>query len=775
MLRRGVVAALCVLVLGGWAAREVAAQEEAVDGMSIALVEIQGLKTINEGFVRRIIKTRAGQNYTRRQVQEDVRELWRTRKFLNVFADTRVEDGQAVVTLRVQERPEILTVELEGNKRFTDEDLYKELSFYAGSVLDMFEINRGLENILQKYKGRGYYYAEVTLDERMLRDEARVIYRITEGPRVKVRKVLFEGVRAFAEPRLKLLVRTQTYWWIFRTGALDEEQVERDAQALRQFYRDEGFLDARVGFRYDFDSVDREDLKVVFVVEEGPRYRIQEVRIRGNEAFDVDRISAVLELDAGDIPRNEVLTSDVKRLENLYGEIGYVAARIDSSFDYLEQPGVVVLNFDVMENERSRFGRITIRGNSKTRDEVVRRELRFYPGEDFNTVETSKAEQRLLETGLFTRATITPFEDVDGMREALVEVAEGDQINFLIGVGVSTDSGVLGSLTINNRNFDWRDWPRNWREFFSGQGFRGDGQRLLFRAEPGTEVSRFTISFTEPYLLDRPLRFDFSVYLYQRGRQSYSEERLGFTTSLSKRFTDGPMEGWAVEGAFRIEAVDIGDLRALASKQIREVKGDSFITGLKGAIVRDTTDSRFIPSEGYRMMAGWEQVGALGGDYNFGKPSASIAVYKTVRTDVFDRKSIIAARGDIAYIVGDAPVFERFYGGGFGSIRGFDYHGVSPRAGIFNDRVGGKFLLLTGAEYSVPIYGKNIRGVTFLDMGAVEEEFEISSWRASVGVGLRVVVPFFGPVPLVIDFGFPIAKDDDDDTRVFNFSFGASF
>jgi outer membrane protein insertion porin family len=213
----------------------------------------------------------------------------------------------------------------------------------------------------------------------------------------------------------------------------------------------------------------------------------------------------------------------------------------------------------------------------------------------------------------------------------------------------------------------------------------------------------------------------------------------------------------------------------LACNDILDVKGDSFLTSVKGTVVRDTTDSRLIPTEGYRFAVGWEQVGALGGDYDFGKPSASLAVYRTVRTDVFDRKSVLAARADIGYIVGDAPVFERFFGGGFGSIRGFDFQGVTPRAGIFSDRVGGKFILLTGAEYSVPIYGKNIRGVSFIDMGTVEEEFELTSWRVGVGVGLRVNVNFLGPVPIVLDFGFPIAKDDDDDTRVFNFSFGASF
>lgn len=743
--------------------------------MTIARVEIQGLRSINEGFVLRIIKTREGQPFSRQQVQEDVRELWRSRKFLNVFADTAVEEGRAVVILRLQERPEILSVEIEGNKRFSDEELFKELSFFAGSVLDMFEVNRGRENILQKYKSKGYYYAEVKLDERTLRDESRVVYQITEGPRVKVRKILFEGVRTIPEPRLRLPMQTKTYIWIFRTGALDEDLVERDAREIQSLYRNEGYLDARVGYRLEFDTLSREDLNVIFVVEEGPRYRVRDINIRGNEAFDTERVRSAIQLKAGDYLRDEAVRTDAKRVEDLYGEIGYVVTRVDTSYEYLEEPGVANLNLDIIEGIRSRFGRITIRGNPRTKDQVIRRELLFYPGEDYNTVETRKAEQRVMETGLFNRATITPLEDVRGMREALVEVEEAEQVNFLIGIGVSTDSGVIGSLSINNRNFDLFDWPATWGEFFRGQAFRGDGQRLSLRLEPGTEVSRFSISFTEPYLFDRPLRYDSSFYLFQRSRQSYNEQRLGVTQALSKRFITGPLDGWAVEGALRIEGVEISDIRPLASKQIREVKGNSFLTSVKGTIVRDTTDSRMIPTEGYRMALSWEQVGALGGDFDFGKPTASFAIYKTVRTDILDRKSVVAGRADLGYIVGDAPVFERYYGGGFGSIRGFDYQGISPRAGIFSDRVGGKFIVLTGGEYSFPLYGKNIRGVTFLDMGTVEEEFKITSWRASVGFGLRVTVQFFGPVPIVLDFGFPIAKEDDDDTRVFNFSFGASF
>ena len=170
---------------------------------------------------------------------------------------------------------------------------------------------------------------------------------------------------------------------------------------------------------------------------------------------------------------------------------------------------------------------------------------------------------------------------------------------------------------------------------------RGDGQRLLFQAEPGTEVSRFRISFTEPYLLDRPLRLDTSAYLFQRGRDGYDEERLGFVVSLSKRFHGGLLDGWAIEGAARIEGIEINDVDPFAARDIREAKGTHFLTALKGALVRDTTDSRLLPTEGYRLSLSWEQVGALGGDHSFGKPAVGAAWYKTLSTDILDRKSVL--------------------------------------------------------------------------------------------------------------------------------------
>lgn len=752
----------------------VAAQPAVEDGLQVRDVLIEGLTGASEAFVRRTIQTRAGKPFSTAQAQEDVSALLRSRRFENVFARTRVLDERVIVTFVVAEKRPVTAIDIEGNQTYDDDELLKEVTLKTGAPLDRYEVTRSVENIARKYRNQGYSSVDVQADETLL-EQGAVLIRIVEGPRVRVRRIGFEGNQTFPDPQLYFKVRSKTYIWPFQVGAFDEEQAERDAFELQGFYRGEGFLDARAGYRLEYEDLERTRLNLIFVIDEGPRYAVREIRFEGAVVFDEPTLAAVLSLRSGGIAREEALNRDQRALRDKYGEIGYVDVSVAGFFDYLEEPGVVNARFSIAEGERSRFGRITVRGNSRTQDKVIRRELRFFPGEDYNTVKVAKAERRLLETSLFQKASITPatagsLEE----REALVEVEEiPTPVQVLFGVGVSTDSGLLGSVTLENRNFDLFGWPNDVRGLL--ESFRGAGQRLRISAEPGTEVSRFRIDFTEPYLLDRPLRFDLAAYLFQRSRESYDEQRIGLVPALGRRFESGLLENWTIEGALRLEAIDIDNVDGLAASDIRDVRGNSGLTTAKASLVRDTTDSRFRPSEGYRLALSWEQAGVLGGDYTFGKPAVGGAWYRTMSVDALERKSVLALRGDAAWLVGDAPVFERFYGGGFGSIRGFAFRGISPRKGILEDPVGGDFILLAGAEYSVPLYADLVRGVTFLDMGTVEEGFELSSWRAAVGFGLRIDAKLLVPVPIVIDFAFPIAKDDDDIDQVFNFSFGASF
>ncbi|HSW46720.1 MAG TPA: BamA/TamA family outer membrane protein, partial [Phycisphaerae bacterium] len=387
--------------------------------------------------------------------------------------------------------------------------------------------------------------------------------------------------------------------------------------------------------------------------------------------------------------------------------------------------------------------------------------------------------KRLKETGLFTEATIEPIEPGSqeaGVRDSLVTVTENPQTTqFIAGVGASSDSGIVGNIVLENTNFDLFDWPRSFEEFFKGRSFRGAGQTFRIQLEPGTELNRFRIDFREPYLMDKRIGFGTSLYLFERGRDGYDEMRFGGNVSFDRAFESGLLAGWVGEIALRTEYIDVRDREAFAAKDIRDVDGGSFLTSIKLSLLHDTTDSRLNPSTGHRFNVSYEQAGAMGGDFFFGKGTAAYTRHWTVAVDEQERKSVVSTYARAGQIFGDAPVFERLYAGGIGSLRGFDFRGISPRDGLRQNRVGGDFMLLTGAEYSFPLFAKAVRGVFFSDMGTVEKEFGIKSWRAAVGGGIRLTLDIFGTVPMEFDLAYPLAKEDDDDTRVFSFFIGLPF
>jgi outer membrane protein insertion porin family len=223
--------------------------------------------------------------------------------------------------------------------------------------------------------------------------------------------------------------------------------------------------------------------------------------------------------------------------------------------------------------------------------------------------------------------------------------------------------------------------------------------------------------------------------------------------------------------ALRVEGVNIDDVDLFTSSEIRDDEGGNMMTSLKGTLVRDRTDSRFIPSSGDRLRLSYEQVGILGGDHVFGKLIAAYSWFKTMRTDALERKSVLHLRGEGGVIVGNAPVFERFFAGGTGSIRGFEFRGVGEHDGIDDNNIGGDYLALFGAEYSFPVYGDNLRGHVFLDSGTAGS----GTLRASVGVGVRLTVDLLGPLPLEFNLALPVSSESEDDEQVFSFLIGTLF
>lgn len=756
-----------------------AAPASPLDGKMIRDLTISGLEQIDESYIRNQMRTRVGQPYSQNEMQEDISRLLRTTRFLDVRAEPELVDGQINLELVVAEKPEVQSVEFVGAEEFKPKDLLKELRFAPGDPLDLFEVRQGQDTIARLYKEKGYAYVDVTYDAELLKTERRVVYTIVENQRVRVRKVRFDGNVAYDKRELKGQIETKSYIPIFRTGDFDPDRAMRDATNVQQYYRDRGFLDAEVSYIEEFLDVAREKLQLTFRVNEGTRYTVSDIRIRGNAVFSEDELLGVMQLKIGDYLIASRLQLDLKALQTEYGSNGYIEAQVTHRTVFAEEPGQVIVEITVEEGQQFGVGWIEINGHSHTQEKVVRRELRFYPEEIYDVTKTEKAEKRLKGTGLFSEATISPVVPPDqqaNVRDVLVTVEESAQTSqFIAGVSASADAGLFGNIVLENKNFDIGDWPRNWGEFLRGKAFRGAGQTMRMELRPGTEFTEFRIDFREPYFLDKPIGFSVGASLFERGRDGYDERRGGGYFSFDKRFEDGLLKGWGAELAFRAEYVGVEDVESFAAKDIRDVEGGNYLSTAKFTLAHDTTDSRFDPTEGHRVSFAWEQAGAMGGDFFYAKLTGGAVRHWTLAIDDEDRRSVFSVRGRAGQILGDAPVFERFYAGGISSMRGFDFRGISPRDGLRKNRIGGDFMLLTGAEYSFPLYTKVIRGVFFFDMGTVEPNLGINTWRAALGGGIRLTLPIFGTVPMEFDLAIPVSKDGDDDTRIFSFFIGLPF
>jgi len=757
--------------------------QDAKPSARVAEVRVKGNKQMTANAVLIYVKSRPGQPFNEDVVKADERRLLETGRFQSVLATKTDTDKGVVVTFTIAERPLVAAVRFEGNKSFKESVLAKELTFGQNDPLSAFDVESGRMAILNKYKSSGYHFATVTVNQPVLSDKREAVYKIVEGPKVLVRKIKFQGNSFYGDFKLKQSIGSNQRLWPFVDGYLDTDQVAQDELGIRNKYISEGFLDCEVGRLLDFSS-DREKATLTFLIKEGPRYRINKVIFEGNKVFSDEELARRLKFAQSEFFTELTLRRDVKKLEDTYGELGYIEARVSTRRQFLNptaeppawakhlgKPALLNIVFTIGESDQYRVGKIDVRGNTVTQDRVIRRTLQIFPEQLFNNVALDESKHRLLESRLFEDVNITPVGDKPGVRDVMVQVTEGRTAEFIIGAGISTNSGVLGTISMTQRNFDILAWPKSFKQFIRGEAFKGAGQTLRVVAEPGTEMMRFNIEWENPSIFDLPYSAGLQAFLFTRGRESYDESRFGMVGSLGHRFKNR----WYGELAVRGEHVEIDDLDSDAPPEVIADQGGSNLLGFKVSLVHDRTDSRWNPSAGDRLRLNVEQVV---GDYSFVNAQADYRIYRTVYVDAMDRKHIIAGRASVGNIFGDAPVFERYYGGGIGSIRGFRYRGISPRSAGTDEPIGGEFMLYAGAEYSFPIFGtqgQQLRGVVFLDTGTVESDTSITTYRASAGFGLRWTMPLFGPVPMSFDFGFPLAEDEMDDTQVFSFSLGWSF
>lgn len=750
----------------------------AQDAQKVAEVRFVGLRSLSSAYVKKQLKLVEEQPFTRDKLNEDLRRLAELGLFESVDVATEVRADGVVITYTVSEARLIADVTAVGfaNLDF-DGEVRPQLRLEAGKPFSDYFERLDRERVEALYRDKGYMFAHVQVNTRLDEERdppaLRVRFRVEEGPLVSLETIRFVGNATFSARQLKRVMTLQeSSWprWLFRE-TFDPRTLSRDLITLSRFYQQKGFLDAQVALGDLEYSPDKREMAIEIHVEEGRRFKVGKVSISGNQLFTVEELINRMKLRPGAFYDEEQLLSDQGKIRDLYGDNARIRARISVQKVTAQKEPVIDLVLKVDEGRRFHVNRVEVRGNEVTKDEVIRRQLRLYPGDPFNLFELRKSYRRLLSLDYFDSVSFTEEDSgTDGLRDLIVTVKEKASTgNVLFGVGVNSNVGVVGEISLTERNFDISRWPRGWKDV-GDTAFKGAGQLFQISVQPGSEVSSGSIRFREPavYNSDYGLDLGFRATDARKVRsRAFAERRVGGSIGLSRQLTDS----MSVKLTYSLMNVSLSDIDGDAPEDVREFEGGGTLSTLGFDWGLDERDNRVLPTKGYRLGAGIAMTGvALGGDFDYFKTTLRASKYFTTHRTKDERPYVLTLSSALrnAFDAGtDVPVFSRYYLGGHGSVRGFEAFSISPRED--GTVVGGTTAFLFNIEYSIPLYEETLRLVTFADFGHVD------GLRASIGFGFRVKVPALGPVPLALDFGIPVRKEDEDETQIFSFSLGRGF
>lgn len=747
------------------------------EGSRIDSIKVAGNTSLKESQILGRVRSRVGESFDQQTAAEDAERIAELTGVEYSYYNTEAAEDKVALTFVVVERGLIRSVTFEGNKVFRNIVLRKKSAMTVGNYLDPIMAEAGRADVEEFYHKKGYAFAQVVLDSRYLK-KGKVAYKVTEGRRVRVRSVTFKGNKVLETKKLKIAVKSRPRKFFFWKGYYSKEQLDKDLLKLQKIYQKKGHLDANIKVESKFDRPSG-GVELTFVISEGSIYTIGDISFVGAAVYEIDRLSEDLKLQSGQVYNEVYAESDAEKILKTYQENGFINATVDHTRKFTAGDKIDV-EFKITEGERFRIGRIKITGNENTQDKVIRRVLTeedflpsgWYNGDLARGDGKGGLEKTLKQTLLAESVTITPVGQTPGQKDAHVDIIEGRTGSIMLGAGIASDSGMIGQFVFEQRNFDITDTPESWAEFFTAKAFRGGGQTLRISLEPGTEVSRYSISFIEPYFQDRPISLNLGSSKFERGRESYDEGRLRGYVGFEKRYKNK----WHRSISFRIEDVDVDNIDYDAPKEVTTDKGSNVIGGIRFGIGKNATNDRFNPSTGYAFNANVEPVV---GDHSFAALGVTYRKYKTLYEDLAERKTILATKLHGGVIAGNAPVFEKFYAGGSSSIRGFEHRGVSTRGlqtGVVTpkkkDPVGSDWIVLANAEVTIPVLDNSMAALFFLDTGVIDT----GGVRATIGAGVQIMIPqWFGPVPMRFELSAPFMKDSLDDTQVFSFSVGRLF
>ncbi len=772
-----------VFVLGLMVAGVVRAQEAAFLVKEIEIRHV-GPVPISDSVILANIQSKAGQSTTRTALGQDVRNLYATGYFINVSVSQEDVEGGVKVFFTVQGKAKIKEIIIQGNAKVKASRIRKEVELKVGEPLDERKVVLAQKKVEEYYEKAGYEQAKISYDIGIDQQTGQgvITFRIQEGPRVAIIDITFTGNDHYDKGRLQKQMTTKRRWWmswIVRTNVMKKEQWQDDLDKVREFYLNEGYIDMQIK-DVKFDHVTPHEMYVRMTIVEGKKYSVGRIDFRGNQLFPSADIRAKLKMVEGKTFGPKSLDTDLEAVRDYYGAKGYIDAHVNPIKQPNVETGRMDIIYDIVEGDISYLDKINIRGNTKTKDKVIRRELAIKPGEVFDMVKVKRSKERIGNLGYFSKVTTVPeATEVPGHKDLVLEVEEQRTGQLVFGAGFSSVDALVGFVEVSQGNFD----------LFNPPFFTGGGQKARLRLQIGTQRQDIVLSFTEPWFMDRKLALGFDAFRTDSQYLSaiYNESHTGFDVHLTKEifpFTSGRLQ-------YGFELVDIYDMDGDVPSVLRREEGSRTASSVTGTITRDTRDSFLMPTRGNRAELSLEVAGGpFQGDTDIYKPQIRSQQYIPVPLTwpTHDKKHVILLAGAIGVVNNYAdsdrvPLFDRFFLGGPNNLRGFRYRDVGPKVGDvdktavsdLDEPVGGGSYGWATIEYIIPIIEK-VRFAVFYDIGTVNLDafdFSMKNYNDDFGFGIRLDLPI-GPIRF--DYGIPIRTDKYNNRGGrFNFNVGYQF
>ena len=736
------------------------------EGKNISDVSIRytGAKTVDEARLRNLMVTKSGSVYRAENLDNDIKTLFESGLIDNVKFLAEAAGENVRVIAEIQTRPAIHGVGFVGNTIFTDQKLAKETKLKSGGTMSDAEILEARRNLEKYYQGYGY--PDVLISHRTQSTGQNglsdLIFVIDEGSKNEVRKIRFEGNSVFTTAELKKEMKTKEkgwFSWLTKSGRFESTTLDDDLDSVLDYYRSNGYLRASsTGIRRNPVKDGRVDL--VIPISEGEKYTVAGISFGPMTIFKSEELYPSMTLNGGDAYSSKKMREDIKTIRSFYGSRGYADAVVSPDINDAG-PNQVSIKYQIAEGSRYRVGRVNIQGNSKTKDKVIRREAPLNPGDWFNTVELETTKSRLQNLQYFSDVQANGSPGGNGYRDIDILVEERNTGSVGVGVGFSSIDNVVGFLTLEQTNFDITN-PWN---------FTGGGQRFGMSLRAGSERSEFSVSLVEPWFMDRKLSLGGELFYRQSSYFSdvYEQTNAGASIFLKKPIT----EKSSVKLAYSLESITV-DVDADASPAFLAEDGDFVRSALTLSYLYDSRDSVITTRSGEKLDVSLALAG-LGGDVETITFSTQASKYWNLKWD-----TILSLNGEVAFvdaINGDVPIFERMFLGGGRTLRGFEFRDIGgPRDGASGEVLGGQSLAFLNTEYTVPII-ETVRAAAFYDMGFVNS----GSWDmapedlySDVGVGIRIQLPI-SPVPIALDYAFPMSSPDSAADKGGQFNFYMSY